>query len=76
MQRWLACLLALHAPDGSGLSIESDAITAVRPVAAQHAPHVASNVNAVIYMGGAGSGGFGVAESRIEVLRMIQECKQ
>ena len=71
----LGCMLLLHAPDGSGLSIESDAITAVRPLAAPHAPHVAAGAAAVIYMGGASSGGFAVVESRAEVLRRIGECK-
>ena len=71
----LACMLLLHAPDGSGLSIESDAITAVRPITPHWTPHIAANARAVVYTGGASSGGFAVVESRAEVLRRIGECK-
>lgn len=75
--RWLpfGCLLSLHAPDGSTITLRSEAITAVRPVATQHAPHVAAGVRSVIYMGGVGSGGFGVAEAAPDVLRQIKECR-
>lgn len=72
----ICCLLALHAPDGSVLTLRSEAILAVRPVARQHAEHLAAGTHSVVYLGGASSGGFGVVEDRNEVLRQIKECRQ
>lgn len=71
----LCCLLVFHSPDGSGLLVQSDAILAVRPVAKAHGVHVAPGVHSVIYLGGAGSGGFGVVEDAAAVERQIRECR-
>ena len=72
----VCCLLVFHSPDGSGLLVQSDAILAVRPVARAHVPHVAPGVRSIVYLGGSGSGGFGVVEDAREVERQIKECKQ
>lgn len=69
----VCCLLLLHTPDGSTIAIRSESITAVRPAPA--APHVTAGARSIVFMGGAGSGAFAIAEDAATVLRQIRECR-
>lgn len=66
----VACVLTLHAPDGSELLILSDAIRAIRPINARHHDHVAQGIHSVLYIG-VTPNGFGVTETAPEILEMM-----
>ena len=67
----LACLVIFHAPDGSELDVESNAINAVRPANEVFRGHLAEGTNTVIYIPGQT---FAVRESLRQVEEKIKQC--
>ena len=65
------CLLVLHAPDGSELTVQSEHISAVRPAA--EFTHLAKGTNAMLYIAGEK---FAIHETLTQVEALIGSCKE
>ena len=67
------CLLILHAPDGSDLTVQSEQIFAIRPVEELKGIKFAAGTKTVIYIA---SERFGVVETNTQIEVLISECKR
>ena len=70
--RIVPCLVLLHSPDGSDILIETNSVTAIRPVV-EDSEHVADGSRAIVYLV---DKSFAVRESEVRIIEIIGTCHE
>jgi hypothetical protein len=66
-----ACLLIVHAPDGTSLWVQAESVSVIKPVT-KHRDHVAKDTVSVLTVSGKS---FGVTEAPERIADMVEGCK-